>query len=241
MHSTKYTTQFTISDKFTMDEAAKAATDAVMQEYESVLLERSVKSRYGYLTKDEQAQIIENAKSLAAKNDTSDFPSFSARRNDVYNNIRAYLNEEGTVVPCGFVDFRMRKMYHWAEKIAEKGADLFFDQKEYEEFTYLLSMFVEEKEPREEVIHLVWEKEGIKLLNKRGRNVTKKYEKEFIVAAREKNISDDDLAISAIISAAPKKLRLHMPPDNSPLAETLIKIFGNRATVCEGCNICKKD
>ncbi|MBQ7876301.1 MAG: putative sporulation protein YtxC [Clostridia bacterium] len=224
-----------------MDEAARAATDVVMNEYESVLLERTVKSRYGYLTKDEQAMIIKNAKSLAAKNDTSDFPPFSARRKDVYDNIRAYLGEEGTIVPCGFVDFRMRKMYYWAEKIAEKGADMFFDQKEYEEFTYLLSMFVAEKEPREEVIHLLWENDKIKLLNKRGRNVTKKYEKEFMEAAKEKNIFEDDLAISAIISAAPKKLRLHMPPDNSPLAETLMKIFTSRASICQGCNICKKD
>lgn len=224
-----------------MDEAAHAATDVVMNEYESVLFERSVKSRYAYLTKDEQNQIIKNAKKLATRNDTLDFPPFSARRKDVYDNIRAYLGEEGTVVPCGFVDFRMRKMYYWAEKIVEKGADMFFDQKEYEEFTYLLSMFVEEKESREEVIHLLWENPGITLLNKRGRNVTKKYEREFMEAAKEKNISDDDLAISAIISAAPEKLRLHMPPDNSPLAETLLKIFGNRCSVCAGCNICKKD
>lgn len=241
MHSTRYNTQFTVSDKLTLDEAARAATDVVMNEYESVLLERSVKNRYAYLTKEEQNSIIENAKSLAAKNDTLDFPPFSVREKDVYDNIRAYLGEEGTIVPCGFVDFRLRKMYYWAEKIAQKGADMFFDQKEYEEFTYLLSMFVEEKEPREEVIHLLWEKDKIKLLNKRGRNVTKKYEKEFMEAAKEKNISDEDLAISAIIAAAPKKLKIHMPPDNSPLSETLQKIFTCRASVCKGCNICKKD
>lgn len=241
MYSTKYNEQFTLSDELKREDLASIVAEVIMNEYEPVLLEKSVKARYGYLEREERRQITANAKAVAKSEEEGEIPTFSARRERVRGKITEYLKSTDAVVPCGFIDFRMREMYYWAEKIAEKGADLFFEKKEYEEFTYLLSIFVAEKETLEEVIHLLWTNEGIKLLNKRGRNVTKKYEKDFFEVGREKNVSEEDLAISAIIAAAPKKLVIHNPPKNSPLAQTLMKIFEGRSVVCSGCGMCKKE
>lgn len=239
MHHTRYNTEITLTDNFTLDEAAQEAADIIMTEYEPVLIERCIKARYSFLTRDEQKEIAKLAKKLSKEEKADEFPPFSARRQTMYDEIKSYLCTEGNIVPCGFVDFRMRKPYYWAEAIVSKGADMFFDKKEYEEFTYLLSVFVAEKEPREEVIHLIKKHGRVKLFNKRGRDVTEKYEKEFLAAAKEKNVSDEDLAISAIISAAPKKLVIHFS-EAIPLCETLKHIFGDRCTVCKGCKVCEK-
>lgn len=238
MEYTRYNTQFTLSDEFSEDKIASTVTDIIMDEYEGVLIERCVRARYSFLEPYEQIKVLKNAKELSKRCDNCDFPPYRERKRSLYNEIKKYLKENTTIVPCGFVDFRMRDFYYYAEAMTAKGADMFFDEREYEEFAYLLSVFISEKESREEVIHLVWNPDGIKLLNKRRRDVTDKYEREFIIAAKEKGVTGDDLAISAVISANPAKLLLHKPPE-CPLSETLQKIFGTRCSVCTGCNICK--
>lgn len=238
-HDTRYNKQFFLSD-FSADDVAKEVSEIITDEYEKVLIERSLKSRYGYLDKSEREEILKIAYDISM-GDADTFPSYEERKNAVFKAVRDYVLEEKCVVPCGFADFRMREVYHWAEMVAEVSAEIYFDRREYEEFTSLLNMFLCEKEAKEEVIHLVMREGEVVLLNKRGRNVTEKYEKEFYSVAKGKNLSCEDLAISAVISAAPKKLVIHSFPNNSPLKETLLKIFSTRAKVCTGCSVCKKD
>ena len=169
----------------------------------------------------------------------NDYPDFAQRRQIVLDALEKYSKENTSIVPSGFVDFRLRELYYFVEAIVSHGADLFFKEKEYEEFTHLLRLFIDQKESREQILHVIWQNDDVRLCNKRGRDVTVKYEKEFYQAAAEKGISREDLAISAIIAAAPEKLVLHSPPESSPLKDALQKIFGEKCKVCTGCNICK--
>lgn len=226
------------SDSCTKEEVAEEVSGIIMDEYEGVLIERYVKANYSFLDKDEQDAILAEAKTVAKECEGEEFLSYEKRRQRVKSRLLKYLEESMFVVPCGFVDFRFRDVYFWVEKIVTAGADIFFEKKEYEEFTYLLSMFVATKECKEEIIHVVW-KDGVHLYNKRGRDVTKKYEKEFFNAARKNNLSQEDLVISAVIAAAPKKIVLHSPPA-SPLAGALGKIYAGNCKICKGCNVCKK-
>lgn len=237
VNCTKYTLPIT-TDNTTALEAAEAAAEIIM-EYESVIIERLVKRKYSFLEPCEAERVCALTKDIAKNGVCRNVPGFAERKKAVLEEVRAYIDEVGYVIPAGFVDFRMRQLYSFAEKMIDKGADLFFEEKEYEEFVYLLKLFVEEKESHEEVLHLVWEEGGIRLLNKRHRDVTDKYEREFYAAAAERGIGKEDLAISAVISAAPRRIVFHSPPQSSPLKETLSKIFEGRCSECSGCNICK--
>lgn len=212
-----------------------------MDEYESILIDRCIKNRYDFLEDFEKQKIAGLTKQLAKKDTQNDFPSYEERRAIVKSAVEKYMKTNAAIVPGGFVDFRLRELYFYVEQMVDLGAELFLKEKEYEEFTYLLSVFVSEKECREEVLHLLWQNNSIRLINKRGRDITEKYEREFYDAARDKGIGQEDLAISAVISAAPKKLVFHSPPPQSPLRETLEKIFEGKCRICPGCNICKKN
>lgn len=211
-----------------------------MEEYEGVIIARCVKNRYDFLDSAERDKIIEIAKKLAREYKGEAFPTYEERLRAVKQAVEEYLESNSTIVPGGFVDFRHRELYYSAEFLTEEGAKRYFDEKEYEEFTYLLSLFIAEKESKEEVLHLLWTEGRVRLLNKRGRDVTEKYEKEFYPAAYKKGLGEEDLAISAVISAAPGRLVFHSPPPVSPLKETLEKIFEGKCKTCKGCNICEK-
>lgn len=213
--------------------------DIIMEEYEDILIDRCIRSRYDFFEDYEKERIGFLTKKLAKENGSGEYPDYSARKAFVENAVKDYLDNNETIVPGGFVDFRLRDVYYFVEQMVDVGADLFLKEKEYEEFTYLLRVFLSEKESREEVLHLLWKDGQIYLINKRGRDVTVKYEKEFFEAAKEKGIGQEDLAISAVISAAPQRLVFHCAPENSPLKETLMKIFEGKCKVCTGCNICK--
>lgn len=239
MNYTRYSASFTLSDDISVKEQATRVAEIIMDEYEPLLIERCVKSRYSFLEKYEQQKVTDLAKSLAREGADEQVPDYTHRKQAVISALEKYFEEYDTVVPGGFVDFRMRDIYYYAQTLADIGADMFFDEREYEEFTYLLSMFVQGKESCEEVIHLLWQEDDIRLINKHGRDVTDKYEKEFRLAAEGKDIGKEDLAISAVISAAPEKLIFHSPPESSPLKQTLAKIFAGRCKVCAGCSLCK--
>lgn len=210
-----------------------------MNEYEAVLIDRCVRQRYAYSDKDEQEAISNITKTLAK---SEDIPlPYSERLEHVKAAVEEYFLKNDTIVPGGFVDFRLREVYYNVEELVELGAQKYFDEKEIEEFTYLLSVFVSEKKPREECMHIVWTDGNVRLYNKRGRDVTDKYEKEFYAAALKKGLGEEDLAISAVISAAPERLVFHNSPAASPLKETLNRIFDGRCKTCPGCDFCKKD
>ncbi len=210
-----------------------------MDEYEAVLIDRCVKSRYSFSDKSEQERISEITKALAQSETVEGFPAYSERYEAVKKAVEEYFLKNSTIVPGGFVDFRLREVYYNVEQMVDCGAEKFFDEKELEEFTYLLSVFVSEKKPREELLHIVWTEGKVRLLNKRGRDVTDKYEKEFYAAAMKKGLGEEDLAISAVISAAPERIVFHSAPPKSPLKETLGKIFAGKCKSCMGCSICK--
>lgn len=231
--STLYNTQFT-ADKASAAEIAAI----IMQQYEPVLIDRCVKSRYSLSDKYEQEAISRITKEIAKSEGFS--PSYSERLAFVTKAVEEYFLKNDTIVPGGFVDFRLREVYYNVEELVDIGAQKYFDEKELEEFTYLLSVFVSQKKPMEECIHLVWTDDGVQLYNKRGRDVTDKYEKEFYAAALKKGLNEEDLAISAVISAAPEKLVFHNAPPSSPLKETLNRIFDKKCKSCQGCDFCKK-
>ncbi len=211
-----------------------------MNEYEIVLIDRCVKIRYDFLTSSEREIIAQKAKEAARDDNSGAFPTYNERYKRVKDALEEYFEENPVIVPEGFVNFRLRDMYYNVEAIVAAAYEIYLKEREYEEFTYLLSVFIEEKESREEVLHILWGDGRVRLLNKRGRDVTEKYEREFYEEARKRGINDEDLAISAVIAAAPEKIVLHKGGENSPLKEVLLKIFGDKARECDGCNICEK-
>lgn len=211
-----------------------------MEEYEGVLIERCVKNRYPFLDNSERERICHITKALAKTETDGVFPSYNERFEFIKNAVESYFLKNESIVPGGFVDFRLREVYYNVEEMVARGADRFFEEKEFEEFTCLLSAFVSEKKPKEAVMHILWQNGRVQLLNKRGRDVTEKYEKEFYSAAVKKGLGEEDLAISALISAAPEKIIFHSPPEKSPLKETVEKIFEGKCKLCTGCSICKK-
>ncbi len=227
---TRYNTLYTLENE-TKEEVSEKVADAVMEEYEKVIFARTIKD-YSYLESFEREEILKICNRISKEGDAS-FPSFEERRKIVQSAVFEYLRGEEEIIPCGFVDFRLRELYSYGAQIVKKATDIYFDEQEYEEFIRLLKLFLDTREAKEEVLHLVID-ESIRLINKRGVDVTEKYERDFYTTAHNKGATDEDLAISAVLAAAPKKLVIHTDKETL-LVKNLKNIFSNR------CIMVKKD
>ncbi|MCD8048167.1 MAG: putative sporulation protein YtxC [Clostridia bacterium] len=222
------------------EEFAREISAVIMEEYEPKLIEKCVYDSYGFLDREETDRIMEIAREMEREGGAEPCPSFAERESMVREAAEEYLKEEKAIVPRGLVDFRIKELSMFAEFIAGSAADAYFAEQEYEEFTSMLAMFMEVRPKLERALHIVWNEGEIKLFNRVGRDVTEKYTAEFIKYAEERGAGAEDLAISAVIAAAPEKIVLHCPPEASPLAGALEHIFGEKCEICHGCNFCER-
>ena len=119
-----------------------------MEEYEGVLIERCVKNRYPFLDNKERERICHITKALAKADAEGTFPSYNERFEFIKSAVESYLLKNDSIVPGGFVDFRLREVYYNVEEMVARGADRFFGEKEFEEFTYLCRLLFLRKSQR---------------------------------------------------------------------------------------------
>ena len=230
---TRYNTLFNVAND-NAEEIAACVTDIITGEYENAVINSCITECYPFLEQWERLRIEkyvqeEKVGEAAVKH-----------RNEVYSAVKMYLEENSQIIPRGFADFRLPGLNGYIRRLVKRSADRFFDEAEYEEFIALLAMLIEARESKESVLHVLWEGNDVRLLNRRGNDVTEKYETEFMLSAAACDANAEDLAVSAIISAAPEAVIMHNKPKNSPLGQTLKKLFKDKCTLCTGCNICKK-
>lgn len=212
-----------------------------MDEYEPKLIERDIEMNYSFLERWEIDEIKSIARRLEWEDGNGEYPSFSEREAMVRERLEEYLASEKSVNPRGFADFRLKELSVYAASIASSAADSYFAEKEYEEFTELLSVFISSRPKMEKAVHVLWQEGKVRLYNRFKRDITDKYEADFYEFSQRRGANEEDLAISALIAAAPERIVLHSPPPSSPLAKTLKKIFGEKCETCSGCSFCKKD
>lgn len=237
---TRYNCPYTVSPDTNREELAREISAVIMDEYEPKMIERSIEMNYSFLDKCEIDEIEKIARRIEWEGESGDYPPFARREALVRERLEDFLATEGSVHPKGFADFRVKELSVYAEAMASEAAERYFEEREYEEFAYLLRMFVSSRRSSEKVVHVVWDGGDIRLYNRFKRDITKKYEADFYEASSRNGAKEEDMAISAIIAAAPEKLVLHSPPEGSPLAKTLEKIFEDSCEVCRGCSLCRE-
>lgn len=224
----------------TKEEFAREISAIIMDEYEPRLIEEKIRRCYSYLEEDEKNAILLAARKIEIEQDEkAPYKSFSERERLVRLKVGEFLKNQESLIPRGLADFRIKELGIAAGIIVDYAAEAYFTKREYEEFAKALNFLVTTRSG-EKVLHIVWSGERVLLYNRFKRDVTDKYEAEFVKFAGDNYASEEDLAISAVICAAPEKIVLHSPPD-CPLANALQQIFGDRCKVCGGCKFCKKD
>ncbi|MDP2873487.1 MAG: putative sporulation protein YtxC [Bacillota bacterium] len=222
---------------------ANAISDLIVNVWEEDLLLRLVSSEYRTLGENDRALIVTQAQALldgGPERAEAGLLRKVGRKGHILREVAEYLETEDLLVIEGFINFRLQRYVDHLETIVEQAVDEFMLQKEYREFILLLRHFLTAQEPRIERVHvLVSPDGGFRLLDDEGTSISDQYLEESLSQAGQKEINRDDLLISALITIAPRRLKLHALPgiDNDGL-RTLRAVFADRVTICRGCELC---
>lgn len=222
---------------------ANAISDLIVNVWEQDVLRRMVNSEYRSLSEDDRLMVIKQSQRLLDGGPDSKEAGLLrkvGRKGHILKEVAAYLETEDLLIIEGFINFRLTGYVSHLETTVEKAVDEYVLQKEYREFIMLLRHFLNAQEPRIERVHVLVSSDGeFRLLDDAGTAISEQYLEQCLSDAGQKDINRDDLLISALITIAPRRLKLHALPgmDNDGL-RTLRAVFSDRLTICRGCDLC---
>ena len=224
-------------------EKADIIADFIISEYENKVLFKIINQNYFYFQDSARKKIFEQAldyKRIHSENILEKI-LYKKRMKIISEKIKEYILSDDKLIIDGFVNFRLGEYKQELEEIIDKAVEKYMLEKEYNEFIKLLKYFIEIQPPKEELVHIVLTNEDHLLYDRRKKEITDKYAKDFAAAKSENIINHDDMLISSLIMLAPKAIILHNQKEvgKEELCTTIKKVFENKVKSCEGCAFCR--
>lgn len=207
-----------LGDEKIFDEYIKNLSLYIIKKYENKILKRIIKKNYPEMPAFAISELIE------LKKDTDVTP----RLKTVEKILKSYFcdHREGNVE--GIVRFRFFEYKKMLRNLADELVDIYYLNREYEDFVELLRYFVSVQNVRPELVCIKVLSNGrYVILDKDGEDITIKCIQEFASAEDINDVSLDDLLISILITLAPEKIIIENGENikNIQLFETIENVF----------------
>ena len=219
------------------DQITNIILDIIFNIYSKEAIRKRIENIPKNLKLWEKKKIADICKSLLL-----DENSFTIEKKQIYDKIKAHIQETSTIWIDGFIQFRLKQFDVLLNLLVEKSIKEFKAEKEYEEFIKVLRYFVEVQEPKYNLVNLVFKDGYYELYDEMNDTIDKDIFKEVIKEIGSENVSKDDLLISTLIVTAPRRLRIHLNKKDrdTDVVKIIINVFQDRVYFCYGCNKCNK-
>lgn len=206
------------SNKVVFEKYIRVLSRYIIDKYETKILKRIIIKNY-----PEIPHAIVNEILKLKENE-----NIGERRAVVEDILREYFTENNQGNVEGIVNFRLYEYKKILNSMAENMVDLYYLNREYDDFVELLRYFISVQTSRPELIFITVNKYGMyNVLNESREDITKQAVAELVPPEEAKNIAFDDLLISMLISLAPEKIIVENKENikNHQLFETIEKVF----------------
>lgn len=219
---------------------ASALAETILRDWEKDYVQNVLRKRY-HLNRNERERVWPKAiKSLDDKGEQHDYSI--QRKTALVSQILASLEANPIFHIEGFLRFRAKDYRAEVDRAVAYAVDEYALEKEYFEFIDLLKHFLDAQKPRIGVLHVGISAHGkFHLFNEAGEKVTRDYLDGVEPEGDGSDVSYEDLLISALISAAPREVILHIRyPGYRDTLQTIRNVFEGKITECPGCSLCEK-
>lgn len=221
---------------------ANVLSDMIVDKWEKDLLEEIIRENYYFFSLEERQAIYKNAFSALNKGFTAPEAQFYqlSRKSRVLQKILDYLQNNDQILIDGFIKFRLRDYLADLEGAVESSVDQFLMEREHQEFIRLLKYFVEIQEPKIDSVHITVQANEFQILDNDKQNLVEGMLKDLLPDLEEISVKHEDLLVSALITLAPEKIKLHFTESKKfkPTQDTLYAVFEDRVSNCKGCDLC---
>ncbi len=211
-------------------------SNCIILYYEPICLKNIINFNYFYFEKIEKDIIEENCYEYM---DSDEDESLKYRREEIWPQVMNYLTENKKMILDGFVSFRLSNYIKTLESIVDYAVNKYVIDKEYTEFIDLLKIYVESKESKQKLLHLVYTN-GESILLDENKNMIPLTDHAFDSKyLSDITFSSNDYALNTLLTILPERIEVHIIGFEDDFINTLKLIFGKRVFICKECNICR--
>ena len=211
-------------------------TRCILFFYEKKLTKKILSYNYFYFNNEETNQILNDCLDLLNFDDSI----YSEKYKAIYDALFEYLTEHHSIVLNGFINFRLKKYRNILDYNIDICVNNFLIEKEYYEFINILHLYVNTKDSKSDILHLVYiNKESILLDENKNIISTKNhiFDAQYL---SDISFSSNDYCLNALLNLLPKRLNIHLVDNfEDEFINTLKLIFENRVSICNDCDICR--
>ncbi len=220
-------TAVTLPPNTDLEEFAGKITGEIMDKCEKRLLYKITENEFPYAPSSDKREIFNIAvkNSLPDNDNVINTMQYNRRRALVKESTENYLRENSYIIINGFVNFRLDEYKNELKKLCHNAAEEFSALREYDEFLNMLRFFVSVEMPKEPLVHVVKKNGSLRILNKYKKDITDFYSNEFAFSTED--FTHEDIALSALITIAPKSIIIHDKKGNDNIYETISSVFPN--------------
>ncbi|MBR6505094.1 MAG: putative sporulation protein YtxC [Clostridia bacterium] len=216
---------------------ADIITDTVVFFYEPSLIKKLLNLNYFYFDSQERNDILKIAFELINQDNNIDFKT---RKENIYISTLKYLNENKSMILDGFVNFRLKEYVKTLDYCIDLAVNKFLIEREYLEFIDLLKFYINSRESKESILHLIYSKNNTILINNHKNIIS--IDDSIFNAKYLSDISfcENDYILNSLLTLLPEKLFIHIidkPIDD--FINTLQMIFIGKVVICKDCPICR--
>jgi len=213
-------------------EIANVITDFIIYNYKSDIIKDVLHEKFIDFTPEESVEITETV-----KRSLMFFDEIYGRR-IIVKKITNYFLYNSTLSIEGFLRFRIKEYRRAVEMFIFEAIEELQIKKEYSDFVQLVKIYMENCPSLIDFVHVK--------IDSTGKYSFYDFKKSEIRLENDNQdsieifLTMDDLVMNILISLAPKRILWHINPEypNSKILHSLKEIFGERISVCSGCEFC---
>ncbi|MCL6548207.1 MAG: putative sporulation protein YtxC [Alicyclobacillus sp.] len=222
---------------------AELLADFVFDEWQAEYIARRLQLAHPYLQESEREYLgLLTAHGL--RNTLEPEEVYARWRDRVRRSFADLCRQNRPVHVDGVVRFRLREYVRLIHDAVEESVHHYLADQEFEQFVLMLRLMLEAQTPAEGELHVYCADEKVWICRPGGELV---HDPEIIEAACEASedgeVNPEDLAMSLLITRAPERVVVHdasSAPAWPSFAETVERVFLDRAIRCSGCPACAR-
>ena len=208
-----------------IEDFAGQISNEILTKVEAPLLYKITDREFPFMPQSEKQEIYNIAlkNSHPCEDDLMGKMLYNRRKALIEESALDYLKENSYIILNGFINFRLEEYKNELKKLCRNAAEEFSALREYDEFLNMLRFFVSVQAPKEKTVHVIKKENELRIFNKRHKDITDYYAEEF--AFSSEGFTSEDIALSALIAIAPRKIIIHDKKENDKIYETLLSVF----------------
>lgn len=226
---------------------ANILTGCIINNFEYKIVHKLLEFNYFYfddmdLSKIETncTEILNSLSNTTAINVSSYLPiEILDRENCVFESVCNYIKNHKSMVLDGFVRFRLFQYINILDSFVDFCVNQFILNREYTEFIDLLKLYINSKETKTKLVHLIYVNDESILLDENKNIISLSHSNLDTHYLSDISFSSNDYALNTLLSLLPEKIIIHLVSPENEFINTLRLIFDGKVVICSDCNICR--